>query len=338
MNYVNSFDLFGVPAKQIPATPGSGAPTTATEGAVGCLYMDTDTGNLYKCTAVADGVYTWVEAGNGGGNQTAGLSDTAASLLITILRNGIYGPDQSVNITALEAELAGYGESGGDEPVIPDEPDEPEVTLSSISATYSGGDVAVGTAVTDLTGIVVTATYSDGSTASVTDYTLSGEIVEGSNTIAVSYGGKTTTFTVTGVAESGGEPVEVAKTMPEDNCANSWVNSNCYSDNGSTAFAGTKGSAQGNIWVSDVFEQDTVVTVTVLYGITNANLRQYCGCLSADTVLGAGSNDGVSVYYLEQIGTANTTEYTAQYTVRAGYRLAFINYNAGKPQSFVVTK
>lgn len=69
MNYVNSFDLFGVPAKQIPATPGSGVPTTATEGAVGCLYMDTDTGNLYKCTSVADGVYTWVEAGNGtGGN------------------------------------------------------------------------------------------------------------------------------------------------------------------------------------------------------------------------------------------------------------------------------
>lgn len=84
-----------------------------------------------------------------------------------------------------------------------DEP-EPEVTLSSISATYSGGDVAVGTAVTDLTGIVVTAHYSDGSTATVTDYTLSGTIAEGSNTIAVSYGGKTTTFTVTGVAESGG--------------------------------------------------------------------------------------------------------------------------------------
>lgn len=63
MNYVKSFDLFGVPAAQIPAIPGSGAPTTTTEGAVGCLYMDTDTGNLYKCTAVADGVYTWVEAG-----------------------------------------------------------------------------------------------------------------------------------------------------------------------------------------------------------------------------------------------------------------------------------
>ena len=75
------------------------------------------------------------------------------------------------------------------------------VTLQSISATYSGSDVAVGTALTDLTDITVTAHYSDGSTANVTDYTLSGEIAEGSNTITVSYGGKTTTFTVTGVAE-----------------------------------------------------------------------------------------------------------------------------------------
>ncbi len=90
-----------------------------------------------------------------------------------------------------------------------EEPDKPEVTLTSISATYNGGDVAVGTSLDDLTGIIVTATYSDGSTATVTDYTLSGSIAEGANTITVSYGGKTATFTVTGIAESGGdEPVE----------------------------------------------------------------------------------------------------------------------------------
>lgn len=40
---------------------GGGAPTTATEGAVGCLYMDTGTGDMYKCTAVENGVYTWVQ-------------------------------------------------------------------------------------------------------------------------------------------------------------------------------------------------------------------------------------------------------------------------------------
>ncbi len=83
--------------------------------------------------------------------------------------------------------------------------DEEEITLTSISATYTGGEVTVGTALTSLTGITVTGTYSDGSTGAITGYTLSGEIVEGSNTITVSYNGLTTTFTVTGVAESGGE-------------------------------------------------------------------------------------------------------------------------------------
>ena len=79
------------------------------------------------------------------------------------------------------------------------------VTLQSISVTYAGGEVTVGTALTDLTGITVTAHYSDGSTDTITGYTLSGEIVEGKNTITVSYGGKTTTFTVTGVASGGTE-------------------------------------------------------------------------------------------------------------------------------------
>lgn len=86
----------------------------------------------------------------------------------------------------------------------------PDVTLTSISAVYSGGDVTAGTAVNALTGIVVTAHYSDGTSEAVTGYTLSGTIAEGSNTITVSYEGKTTTFTVTGVAESGGEETGVS--------------------------------------------------------------------------------------------------------------------------------
>lgn len=72
-------------------------------------------------------------------------------------------------------------------------------TLSSISATYTGGNVTEGTALTDLTGIIVKATYSDGTTSNVTGYILNGTIVEGVNTITVTYEGLTTTFTVTGV-------------------------------------------------------------------------------------------------------------------------------------------
>lgn len=59
MNFVDSLKIFGVEARQKPSITGSGAPTTETEGAVGEFYMDTDTGDVYKCTAVTDGAYIW---------------------------------------------------------------------------------------------------------------------------------------------------------------------------------------------------------------------------------------------------------------------------------------
>lgn len=108
----------------------------------------------------------------------------------------VYTEDVSALLAELDALLGSVdpGGSGGGDPV------EPEVTLVRISATYSGGSVPVGTSVNTLTGVVVTAHYSDGTSKTVTGYTLTGTIVEGSNTITVSYGGKTATFTVVGEA------------------------------------------------------------------------------------------------------------------------------------------
>lgn len=143
--------------------------------------------------------------------KTSGLTTAQVTALDGMFKVCAYDntKDYAGAYTAFK-QAFGIGESGGeepDEPILPDEPTAP--TLTSISATYAGGDVTVGTALTDLTGIIVTANYSDGTTANVTDYMLSGTIVEGNNTITVSYGGKTTTFTVTGVAESsGGEEEE----------------------------------------------------------------------------------------------------------------------------------
>ena len=135
----------------------------------------------------------------------SGLSETAAGLLIEILRHGVFETNQRANIDALESALFPVPEDSGSDSDIPEEPDEPEITLTGITVTYAGGDVPVGTAVADLTGLTVTAHLSDGSTKTVTSYTLAGIIAEGSNTLDVSYGGKSATFTVTGVAESGGE-------------------------------------------------------------------------------------------------------------------------------------
>lgn len=78
-------------------------------------------------------------------------------------------------------------------------------TLTGLSATYTGGTVAAGTTLSQLTE-VVKATYSDGSTSAAltkgTDYTLSGTLTAGqANTVTVTgagtYAGFTTSFSVT---------------------------------------------------------------------------------------------------------------------------------------------
>lgn len=72
-------------------------------------------------------------------------------------------------------------------------------TLSSITAVYTQSGVVYPTDSLDSlkSDLVVTAHYSDSSTATVTTYTLSGTLTVGTSTITVSYGGKTTTFNVT---------------------------------------------------------------------------------------------------------------------------------------------
>ena len=139
-----------------------------------------------------------------------GFSVEAVVLLTNILRHAVYDTDQSDAIDALAAELgisSGDSEGGGEQPGIPEDPDVPEAVLTGLAVSYTGGDVAAGTALTDLTGITVTARYSDGSEAPVTGYSLSGTIAVGTNTVTVSYEGHTTNFAVTGIQESAEGPL-----------------------------------------------------------------------------------------------------------------------------------
>lgn len=75
----------------------------------------------------------------------------------------------------------------------------PPADLVSISAVYTQSGTVYDTDTLDSlkSDLVVTALMSDQTTRPVTDYTLSGTLTEGTNVITVSYGGKTTTFTVT---------------------------------------------------------------------------------------------------------------------------------------------
>jgi hypothetical protein len=131
----------------------------------------------------------------------SGLTTAQVNALDGMFKKCAYTGDVSAEYEAFKNAFGIGGTEEPEEPDTPDVPVEPTVTLTSISATYSGGDVVVGTSVNSLTGITVVATYSDGSTKNVTGYTLSGTIAEGNNTITVSYGGKTTTFTVVGYVE-----------------------------------------------------------------------------------------------------------------------------------------
>ena len=167
--------------------------------------------------------------------------------------------DVSAEYTAFKTAF-GIADSGGG--------GETDVTLTSISATYSGGDVAAGTALSDLTGIVVTATYSDGSTATVTGYTLSGEIAEGNNTITVTYQGKTATFIVTGTA--------VAQTYTVTNNLTNVTNSNSATT-ASGYYSATLSAEDGyniNVTITmggvditaDVYTEDGTILITEVTG------------------------------------------------------------------------
>lgn len=154
--------------------------------------------------------------GTGTGN---GATTAQANSLWAIIQKSAFA--QQLTDAEINEFKTAWGIGGEVEPDIPDEPiepDNPEVTLTSISATYTGGEVAVGTSVNSLTGITVKAHYSDGSTSNVTGYTLSGTITEGSNTITVSYDWKTTTITVMGyVKETRTETLQFVSTTSYPN-------------------------------------------------------------------------------------------------------------------------
>ena len=79
MNFVESLEIFHVAAKEIPCMTGKGAPTAQTEGAPGVLYMDTDTGGLYKCRGGSKNEYRW-ELQSGGFSE-----DDKAEIVGTVL-------------------------------------------------------------------------------------------------------------------------------------------------------------------------------------------------------------------------------------------------------------
>lgn len=69
---------------------GTASPTTSTAGMVGQLYINTTTGEIYKCT-VASTTYTWVQVGN--------------------MLKSVYDPAGGNAQVAFESEITGSSES-----------------------------------------------------------------------------------------------------------------------------------------------------------------------------------------------------------------------------------
>ena len=81
MNYVKKFNLFGVEARQRPTLTGRGTPVngeSGTQGTEGELYMDLDTGKVYKCVGAPN---IWVSATKEVDDQMGDVSAALDSIL-----------------------------------------------------------------------------------------------------------------------------------------------------------------------------------------------------------------------------------------------------------------
>jgi len=65
MNFMPYLNVFGIDSMQVACITGAGEPTASTEGDVGCFYMDTNTGDVYRCTKVENDIYTWEKENEG---------------------------------------------------------------------------------------------------------------------------------------------------------------------------------------------------------------------------------------------------------------------------------
>jgi len=169
-----------------------------------CLYS----GQLYECTTAITTAEAWdsthwtaVTVGGELSTVKDGLTDMDDR--VTALEQGGSGSgltdDIKQALLQIAEKIAYIDEDGQDYYDALENALYPPVELASISATYTQSGTVYNTDTLDSlkSDLVVTANYSDQTAETVTAYTLSGTLTEGTSVITVSYGGKTTTFNVT---------------------------------------------------------------------------------------------------------------------------------------------
>ncbi len=136
-----------------------------------------------------------------------GSSKTSATIRYTYATAGYLNQNKKATLVTIDSdsiEFAKYTTSGSGTAMTSVERVSQAATVTEIevSTLPAKTEYAVGDTL-DTTGMVVTATYSDGTTETVTDYTVSDVdmTTAGTKTVTVTYEGKTTEFTIT-VAET----------------------------------------------------------------------------------------------------------------------------------------
>ena len=180
----------------------------------------------------------------------------------------------------------------------------PPADLVSISAVYTqGGIVYDNEELNDLReDLVVTAVYADESSRAVEDYTLSGELTEGTSTITVSYGGKTTTFDVTVTHAT----VQYTITNTLTECTNS---NNASVINEMTEYTGTLTANQGYIMSS----------VTITMGNADITSTAYTSATGAISIASVTGDIVINAEAIEDVGWISGEPYEIEWT--SGYKI-----------------
>lgn len=140
-----------------------------------------------------------------GANITGGVTGTITPKVTPTVTPNVT-PSTTQAVTPTQGANVTPAEGGGGS--------EGKKTVESIKAEYLGNDVVVGNAIAK-ENIMVTATYSDGTTATVTDFTLTPDTIKaaGTNVVVVKYKKKSATITINGI-EATPAPTQAAGASP----------------------------------------------------------------------------------------------------------------------------
>lgn len=231
-----------------------------------------------------------------GGGSGSGLTEEAKQALLDCFAHVAwtdeYGQDY---VDALEAALY------------------PPATLVNISAVYTQSGTVYETDSLDSlkSDLTVTALFDDGSTQTVTSYTLSGTLAEGTSTITVSYDGKITTFTVTVTAPATLSSISAVYTQSGtvydtdslDDLKDDLVVTAVYSDSTTETVASTDYTLSGTL-------TEGTSTVTVSYGgktdtftVTVTSSRAWTDGVAYDT---SAYSPTIDDNYLSQQGVVSS--------------------------------